>query len=220
MFLIDTVYANFYTPGRMDLSSSIEWGGEKGKLSIVTTNKDIKLDSLRPIILWDNSLPLGLYPIHIEVENSVGKFIDTLLLKTRFGGYFMKSRNENPNTFEGMVKEQPLIFNYDGLIHSCDCIDWDYGWLGSTPGQWRWISENEIRGTYDENRGTYDIEENDPERIPNSKRAFQATVTYDADTGYPSLTGVWYQESVVVPGSEKGSIVLSMNTSAWEYFHR
>jgi hypothetical protein len=212
MVVQDTIFTNFFTPGQTNLAYAIDWGGETGKLSIINPSTGITLDSLNQVLLWDDSLPLGIYPIILQAENSVGLVKDTIFIKTLFGGYFKKLRNDNPNSLEGLVTERPLIFNYDGYVHSCECIDTDYGWLGFTPGQWRWISENEIRGTYDN-------EENDPERVSDSKRAFKVTVTYDADTGYPRLTGVWYQDAIVVPGAEKGSIMLSMDISAWDYFH-
>jgi hypothetical protein len=211
----DTIFTNFYTPGELDLSYFINWGGETGTLSISSAANGIaletKLSGKRPVLHWDNSLPLGIYPIRLAAENSAGKYEHTLLLKTRFGGYFIKMRNDDPNSLEGMVEEPPLIFDYDGIVHSCLCVDPTWG-ENIPPGEWKWNSENEIRGTY------YS-EENYPDATTNLHRAFRATVTYDADTGYPRLIGVWYQDDVVDPGSEKGSIVFYMDISAWEYFH-
>jgi hypothetical protein len=212
----DTIFTNFYTPGELDLSFYINWGGEIGTLSISSASNGIALDpnrsSKRPLLLWDNTLSLGTYPIRVEAENSAGKVEHTLLLKTLFGGYFIKMRNEDPNSLEGLIEEPPLIFDFDGLVHSCICIDPEWGVEDNPPGQWEWVSENEIKGTY------YS-DENYPDATTNYHRAFRSTITYDSVTGHPRLTGVWYQDDVVNPGSEKGSIVLSLDISAWEYFH-
>lgn len=204
--LPDTVTTSFFTPGSFSLN--LMWGNEQGKMLLSTTNNNIKLDDKTNLVYWDNSLGLNNYPLSIEAENSKGKAMADFILKTSFGGYFIKMRNNDPKTLENMQKEEAFIFDPSGELYDCLC---DYGWYNKTPGKWQWVSETEIEGTYlSEENGTGDTDK---------KRAFKATVSYDKDTGYPRFTGFWYEYNQVEPGFEKGSIVFYMDISAYKYFN-
>lgn len=204
----DTVQTSFFTPGSFLVGYVLNWGNEAGKLSILTTNDNIKLDDKKYLIYWDNSLGLNNYTVSIEAENSMGKAKADFILKTSFGGYFLKMRNNDPNTLEDMQKEGAFIFDPSGDLYDCLC---DYSWWYKTPGNWQWVSETEIEGSYLSEKNTTDDTD--------IKRAFKATVSYDKDTGYPRFTGFWYEDNQVEPGSEKGAIVFYMDISAYEYFH-
>lgn len=117
-----------------------------------------------------------------------------------FQGWYIKTYNRDPKATDGMGRMQPIFFGDEGEISYDD--PWDYG--NSIHGNWSWLSDTEIHGTYLKGGQT-------------DKYSFKASLEYDVKTDLPRFTGFWYEGEAATPGTEKGHIAFYYDKDA-EFF--
>ncbi|MDO6811062.1 hypothetical protein Q4603_20745 [Zobellia galactanivorans] len=139
--------------------NEIDWKGEKGTLSMFTSNETltdnhIKFEEESGIIFWSRLLPLGTYDLTITAKNNKESVSTTIQLVNRFdqgyfnGGFIAGNPEEIPNS--PIPSEFGIILNEDQTFGMIDFDDPTF----SASGTWENLEDAAIAIEYTSNGET------------------------------------------------------------------
>ena len=83
-----TIDAEFFKDGNSS-APTIDWGGEKGTLSLSKDIKGLSLDASTGILSWTKELPAGEHSFDVIAVNSAGQASTTITIKNILEGSFV-----------------------------------------------------------------------------------------------------------------------------------
>ncbi len=184
-YVSNIMEARFFTGGNSSIPT-IDWGGEKGTLSISRSIDGLSINASTGVLNWNRVLPIGSHTFEVVASNSAGASSVSITINNRLQGKFVGTYTDPGGSYYFAT-----TFSKDGTV----VVETKDGNNNSVPADGLWkLNGSEVQVDY--------------RYSPTDKYSLKGTLTQTVSEA--TYSGKWYWEYGVLPANEGGVFTVTM----------